>query len=138
MLCPCCKKELIRGEDLPLQTLTEHVCSPNETPCLKASFRCGNRFCAASHPDVLWNEDGEIYGYVKGIQWIDNNDAPFSSVQRQCNIEICKHDEDRVLFTIPFWPLRNWALRKVFSYRSNENGDILSRKSKMEWFRWRA
>lgn len=133
MLCPCCKKELVQGKNLPLETLVEHVFSPNEKPCLKLSFHCENKNCAASHPEILWSEGGERFGFVVGIQWIDDNDSPFETLGRKLSVEYRKCDENKVLFTIPFWPFKGLSLMKSYTYTSNENGEILSRKRKFEW-----
>ena len=133
MLCPCCKKKLVEGKKLRIQTLAEHVLFPNEKPSLKSSFRCGNNYCAASHPKIFWDEYGDIYGCVKGIKWIDGNDGPFGSIQRQSNIEILKKDENKILFSIPF---TRFFLKVEYDYKSNENGDILERKANYYLAKW--
>ena len=138
MLCPVCKTKLAKGPQMRLQTLVEHVCCPNSIPALKDSFLCPNRDCQAFQRKIVWNSDGERYGpYTsKDISWINGNDAPFGSFQRQCNVEVYKKDENRTLFTIPDWkwlPLHGWRCNSKWIYKSNENGDVLSRKMKLEW-----
>ena len=56
--------------------------------------------------------------------------------QRKCNVEIYKKDENRTLFTMPNWkwlPLHGWHCNSRWQYTSNENGDVLKRKMKLEW-----
>jgi len=132
MKCPRCKSDLVQGKDMPLETLSEHVCDPNGTPCMKPSYHCSNPNCEAGHEHVIWDQDGETYG-GRDIKWIDDNNAPFGSFQRKCNVEIYKKDENYQLCRIPCWPLKDWKVKVNYYYGSNEDGDILSRKAGLEW-----
>lgn len=60
MKCPICEKELVVTGQERLETLDEHVCSPNDEPCLKDKYECVNRFCSA-YGMFMWNEYGELY-----------------------------------------------------------------------------
>jgi len=134
MKCPCCKSELVEWKQLRLETLEEHVFDPNGNPSLKMAYRCSDEACV-TNPNIYWNEFGERYGGESAIPFIDDNDAPFGSFQRKCNVEIYKKDENKHLCTFPCWPLKGWKVRSNYSYQSNEDGDILSRKLKLEWIR---
>ena len=133
MKCPCCRSELVEGEMLRLETLEEHVCDPNGEPSLKQSYYCSNPNCPTVPAKIYWNYMGERYNDSSEVQWIDYNDAPLGSFQRKCNVEIYKKDENHLLCTIPCWPLKGWRVKAIYSYTSNENGDILSRIRKLEW-----
>jgi hypothetical protein len=139
MKCPVCKSDLNRGKDLHLETLDEHILQPNNKPSLKASYHCINTKCYEYTHDVVWDEYGDRYGGYRGmddyIPWIDNNDAPFGSIQRKINVEVYKDDENFLLCTIPIWPLKGWQIRVKFFYKSDEDGTILKRNRKFEWIR---
>jgi hypothetical protein len=137
MKCPACKSDLVEGESLRLQTTSEHVCCPNDEPSLKQSYRCGNQECETRKRGIIWNRDGERYGsdYPNLIAWIDGNDAPFGTWCRKANVEIYKKDENYYLGTIPCRPLKGWKVKVVYSYQSNEDGDILKRRAGLEWLR---
>jgi hypothetical protein len=140
MKCPVCKTELVVWKQLRLETLSDHVLDPNgeqELP-LSDAYSCPNtKNCpctlADGGPVVFWNGDGDLYGNSIGLPFIDNNNAPFGSLSRRLNVEIYKKDENKLLFTIPCWPLKGWKVRSKYSYQSNEDGDILRRKFHLEW-----
>ena len=134
MKCPVCKTELAPGEMLRLETLEEHVCDPNAEPALKQSYHCSNPDCSAEGSGIIWNRNGERYGAGK-LEWIDGNDAPFGSFERKMKVEIYKTDENYFLGTIPCWPLKGWRVKVVYNYKSNEDGDILKRRARLEWHR---
>jgi hypothetical protein len=89
--------------------------------------------CQTASFDIFWGEDGVRYGWGDKISWINNNDAPFGTIQRQMNVEIEKHDEDYYLFTIPCFPLKGWKYKVEYSYKSDVEGNILSRKRHYKW-----
>ncbi|MCF1193589.1 hypothetical protein LRR18_18540, partial [Mangrovimonas sp. AS39] len=63
------------------------------------------------------------------IPFIDENDGPFGSISRQINVEVSKKDENHPLFGIE----TRWGhIEVVYSYKSNKDGDILSRKRKYQ------
>ena len=130
MKCPCCLAELELGKRMKLETLTEHVCNPNGEIALKDSYHCSNTECQAYKDEVVWNEDGERYGFKNNSSWLNGNDAPIPSFQRRMNVEIYKHDENYTLFT-----LFGWECKIEFKYISNEEGDILKRWRKVVWIR---
>jgi hypothetical protein len=143
MKCPVCKTELVVWKRMRLETLDEHVSNPNGPVSLKSSFRCPSKTCEANDwildkPRVFWNEIGDLYQwgqakYPLEIPFINNNNAPFGSFQRQMNVEIYKKDENKLLLKIPCWPLNGWKLRSRYSYKSNRDGDILSRGLHFDW-----
>lgn len=126
--CPICKKELfIVGKDY-LETLGEHV--QNQRVSLKNRYECVNRSCIAYHTQMHWNEDGDYYSHqdymFEKFPFIDNNSAPFGSYQRQANVEIYKKDENFTLLNLHFICFFiEWA------YRSNRDGEILSKRPKL-------
>ena len=150
MKCPACKAELIPYKKLRLETLDEHISNPNGEISIKQAVCCSNKECqtiGTKGPIVFWNEDvfnmgGELYVSHEydyplhtRIKYIDNNNAPFGSFERQSNVECRKHDEDRLLFTIPKWffMLKGWKVYLKWNYKSNEDGDILQRRPHLEW-----
>jgi len=151
MNCPVCKNELVIWKRLHLETLNEHVCNPNGFPSLKNAFRCPAKSCDANfgilnsaseerlyEPRVIWNEDGDLYSFDRisdtdTISFINNNNAPFGSFQRQMNVEIYKKDENKLLFKFSCWPLKGWKVYSRYSYESNRNGDILERHLHFNW-----
>lgn len=127
MKCPICKTELAVTGQAYLETLVEHVegCAPS----LKDKYQCPNKECVAFTDDLKWNDYGEYYcgkNYLKKYPFIDSNDAPLGSHQRQANVEINKHNENFTLLNLYF-------IKFVieFKYKSNMNGDVLSRTPKI-------
>jgi len=114
-----------------LQTLCEHVETPNAEPSLKAEYACSSENCPTHKYKIVWNQDGELYSDVypfdKGIQFIDNNDAPFGTFQRKMNVEARKKDKNFTL--LKFWRIR---IDVKYQYDADENGKILSRKRKYD------
>lgn len=155
MKCPCCKTQLIEWKKLRLETLDEHICKPNGPVSEKMAYVCPAPGCpvnaAAPAVKVFWNEEGALYNdfdtstvesfkrdkeYFSNIPWIDGNDAPFGTFQRQINVEIYKKNENKIVFVVPKWfPIRKgWICEKVWHYKSNENGDILKRSWSLNWW----
>jgi len=131
--CPYCKSPLEAYKVTRVQTLCEHVFSPNETPCPKQLYRCSVEAC----PTVgvcMWTLDGELftegpYSHKK-IDFIDSNDAPFGTISRKINVEVCKHDEDFTFFRLP------WVRAEIyFEYESNLDGDIVKRKPRLRLYK---
>lgn len=134
--CPVCKKDLEEWEERRLQTLDEHICDPNGIPSLKMSYRCPDESCMTRQQGVFWNEDGELYTeeYVMDIKtiipFIDNNNAPFGSFQRQSNVEIFR-DDKKLLFILPKWMpgiLSEMKIMLKWNYKSDINGDVLKKR----------
>ena len=130
MKCPCCKKELIIGGQKRLETLSEHVFDPNGNPSLKDFYICNNFLCDCSALRVMWDQWGGFYAgknwkEAQDIKFIDNNDGAFGSFERKLNVETGKHDEE---FYFP--KVFGWRIKIEYEYKSNEDGDILSRKLK--------
>jgi len=126
MKCPVCKSELIVLEQKYLETLIEHV--ENIPPSLKDSYICSNSNCASHKFNIHWNEYGETYSDFSNrefFQFIDNNNAPFGSYQRKSNVEIYKKDENKK------YKIFGWTLEIEWKYKSNLDGDILSKKPKL-------
>ncbi len=130
MLCPICKSELILGEGLKkYETLEEHVCSPNDEPCAKEYFICSNTSCV-THSFVFWDHMGESYrlntNYLEMKEKYPYT-VPMNSWAKKKEIELEKHDEDFILLNLFFV---RWKIK--FEYEGDEQGNILSRKSKIE------
>jgi hypothetical protein len=126
--CPICKQPLaVVGQDY-LETLCEHV--QNQKASLKSRYECINEKCIAENTGMCWNQDGEYYsprdGIFQSYPFIDNNNSPFGSYQRQANVEICKKDENFTLLNLHYIVFFiHWT------YKSNKEGDILSKSPKL-------
>lgn len=126
--CPICKQPLaIIGQDY-LETLCEHV--QNQKVSLKSRYECLNEKCIAQEKGMYWNREGDYYSphhcMFEKFPFIDNNNAPFGSFQRKANVEIYKKDENFTLLNLYFIVFFiEWV------YRSNEEGDILSKRPKL-------
>lgn len=128
IFCPACLKPLKVVGQGKLETLNEHV-SCSEVS-MKDKYACVSETCP-THGVVFWNEDGELYierPYRENmekrskIQFIDNNDAPFETFQRKCNVEIYKKDENKM------WNFGKFKVELVYCYQANEAGKILKRR----------
>jgi hypothetical protein len=119
--CPICKTELTITGQAHLETLSDHIFET--IPTLKDVYQCPNNKCEANMRHFVWNELGEFYGNVTfmGI-FIDNNSAPFGSLQRQLNIEIYKHDENR------YFTYKGTGIKIEWKYKADTNGKILKKK----------
>lgn len=134
MLCPICKTELITTCKRRLQSIEESVLYPNDKASFKDAFHCPNKECEASKDNLCWNEWGEYYmldwgkSRDKEYAFINNNNGPFGSFQRKCNVEVGKHDEDFYLINlkIPFINIRI-RLKVSWKYEGNEDGEVLKR-----------
>lgn len=129
MKCPVCTSDLIVTGRERLQTLEEHVFSPDDVPSLKNKYECSDTNCWTRINGIFWNEAGEKYSKSfipdKSV-YIGGNDAPFGSIGRKLNVEIYKHDEN-----IKF-KLGKWVLELDWTYKSNKDGIILSKKPKFK------
>ena len=128
MLCPSCKTFLeVTGQER-LETLTEHCFDPNGVPSLKDVYECLNPKCGC-FTVCMWDYEGAVYTQkgmykeYKTVEFIDNNTGAFGSFTRQVNVEISKHDED---IRLPFF--FGYVFVIAYKYKSNEDGDILSKK----------
>lgn len=90
ILCPACKARLVFCKRGHYETLDEHVGNPNGIVSKKDTFTCPNEICDVHKHQVKWLFDGEgpFTKYPSPeINYIDNNDAPFSTWHRQYNAE---------------------------------------------------
>jgi len=127
MYCPSCRTELVVTGQERLETLDEHISGCRTIP-LKDKYECPNDKCP-TFGKLCWNDDGDCYGTLGNhdIQFIDNNDGAFGSIARRLNVEINKKDENFDLLKIGrFW------FRLVYSYKSNDDGEILNRHRRIE------
>ena len=140
MKCPCCKTILIQVGQGRFQNLVEHVTAPNKFPDMKDKHVCLNDGCKIS-PFCFWDSDGSFYindytGYksVNGDKcFIDGNNGAFGSWARKAYVEIYKDDENYEILRIG-----KFKFRMTYQYESNENGDILKRRRKIEiWIKSR-
>lgn len=141
MFCPACKTQLVKFDMRPLETLDEHICesfmSENAKIPLKAAYRCPVESCVTRQFGRFWNYIGDIYvehvykrltSQAKEKLFVDGNDAPFGSWQRKSNKE--SKNVERKLVTLPLWfpnVMSGMTIYLVTHYRSNYNGDLLSR-----------
>lgn len=111
----------------------EHVTGV-QTPSLKNIFQCLTPYCPAIQRDLMWDDYGGLYAnsHLGELPFIDGNNAPFGTFQRKCYIEVYKHDEDFYIFSIG-----NTGLKVSYSYKGNEDGEILGRKWKLDWI-WKG
>lgn len=131
MNCPCCRTKLVITGQQRLETTEEHVCDPNGTPCMKDAYECLKSDCPA-FGQGMWESGGEYFckDYKVKLPFIDDNSGPFGSFSRKLNVEIYKRDEN---FTI--CEVFGWKFKIVFNYLSNEDGDILKKRPKLEIWR---
>ena len=134
--CPVCKSEIIDGKVLKYQTLNEHVCNPNGEPTKKQSYICGESDCICNENDIFWDDYGDLYGNILQIPkgtFINENNAPFGSHSRQSNVEIYKYGLKKDLYFHPIFGL--WFVKPYidFHYKSNTDGDVLSRRFTFEF-----
>jgi uncharacterized protein YbaR (Trm112 family) len=127
MKCPVCKSELIVNGQERLETLMEHVGC--REPSMKDSYICNNSNCITHQYGIRWNSNGELYckKYYREneIGFIDNNSAPFGSLERKLYVEIYKKDENK------YFKIFGWTVEIKYKYKSNENGDILKKWTKI-------
>jgi len=139
--CPICYQDLIITGQARLETTVEHVENPNGIISMKDKYECINVNCPAFIEKICWDEGGEyyVYNFKSNPKFIDNNNAPFGSLERKLNVEIYKKDENYTLLNFYFF-----KIKVVFKYKSNENGTILERKGtfqilkrdKIGWVYW--
>lgn len=127
MKCPICKTDLVKDGQAYLETLDEHVTGSDVS--LKDRFICPNKQCS-SFNELCWNNRGERYGVCKENNFIDNNDSPFGSFQRQMNVEIYKTDENKYLYEG-----KHWRVELYWTYTSNHDGDILKRRPHLRFWK---
>jgi hypothetical protein len=120
MKCSICKNELVKEGMAKLETLNEHVSGIE--PCMKSKFVCSNESCVG-HTKLCWNEDGDIYGWIKGVEFVNKMSGAFGSFSRKMDVEIYKKDENYTLFQ-----RGSWKVDVVYRYKSDEDGNVLSRK----------
>lgn len=89
MKCPFCTAELQHGSLAAYETLSEHVCDPNnEDVFLRETFVCK---CSTSE-NCFWNPDGEFYtGNISSGHWKLlhrlKKDTPYGSMWEKINKE---------------------------------------------------
>jgi hypothetical protein len=134
MFCPICGRKLEITGQARLQTIIEHVESPNDLPCLKDKYQCVNSDCIA-YLNSKWGEDGGYYSgdvVIPQIQFKYGIKEAMPSIERQLAVECYKHDEDRY-YTICNFNKLKLVLKKEYSYQANEWGRILKRTYKWKW-----
>jgi hypothetical protein len=142
MKCPVCKSELVKGKDEKFETCSEHACDPNKTDYpLRSTWLCGNKECELDKYDYFWSESGELYssdipwGTKSKINWIGDNDAPFGTISRRLNVEVYKKGLKKKIYLHPAFCL--WFLQPMieFEYTSNDDGEVLSKKIKINYLK---
>lgn len=125
MICPVCRKELVKGKDERYETLEEHVSDPNGTPSVKETFRCPDENCRINKKfEGFWDWYGDFYSheYCPGEDFI-----ALDSHRKQADVEISKRDEN---FT--FFRTYSWKFRIVFKYKANTMGEVVKRTPTIE------
>jgi len=130
MQCPACKSRVILGEGKrAYQTLDEHVCDPNGDVDEKEYYICSNHECELRNR-IFWDFYGDVYSISNDFMEIQSKYKilyPIGSPRLKSHVENDKHDEDFTLLNLYFV-----RFRITYKYTANENGDILSRKAKLE------
>jgi hypothetical protein len=86
--CPCCESGLEPHEFGRYESIAEHVSDPNGEPSLKQTYRCASQICPTRQEEGLcWTINGETYGRVKGIEFIDGSDSPINSSSREFDLK---------------------------------------------------
>jgi len=137
--CPICKTPLVQTGRRRLESLGEHCSDPNGTPSLKSAYGCPNADCPACQDALMWDPDGGYYGAKReGADWhkkypfIDNNHAPFGSMERKINVE-CKGQECGPEVDVHGNPkmkdvnlrVGSWSLRGEVKFKADDDGRIL-------------
>jgi len=136
MFCPKCHKELISGEDKEFETLSEHVCDPNqESFPLRATWICVNKNCPVSKENVFWDDNGEYYSWGGLIKFDNDLYSAYPSFARKMDIEIYKKGLQKQTYIHPVFML--WILKPMieYNYKSNEHGDVLKKTWKLKWLK---
>jgi hypothetical protein len=138
MKCPCCKTKLINGDLKKFQTLTEHVCDPNQTNFpLRQTYICEDKNCVSHKYDMFWNDGGECYSdkwYEEDI-FIDKNSGPFGTISRKINLEVYKKNLKDKKYLSPAWILWIYQPYIEYVYEGNEEGEVLSTKKKLNFLK---
>ena len=140
MLCPCCKSLLVDNGLKEFETLCEHVENSNWVNLpLRPRYNCSDLKCKTHEFGIWWNEDGELYSekYFNNddIKFINENDAPFNTFERKINVEIYNSGLRKHIYLPSILMLFIFKPYIEFSYKSNENGDVLESNWKLNIFR---
>ncbi len=135
--CPVCKSEVVYEKHRNCQTLDEHVCDPNGTPSSKPTYHCSNPKCICNKQKVFWDWYGDMYGGFKipDTTFINGNDSPFGSHSRKQNVEIYKKGLPRQKYLSPWWTLKLWQPMIEYHYKSNTDGEVLKKWTKIEFLK---
>lgn len=130
MRCPVCKSDLIFGEGKrAYQTLVEHVCDPNSDVNEKDYLICSNKDCEiGSH--LFWDDFGDAYSFDNSYFELKERFGklyPYGSFRMKSWVEHEKTDENFTLLNLFFI---KWRI--VFQYEADTNGNVLSKKPKIE------
>lgn len=120
LVCPCCAFPLTWGGRREYETLQDHVSGfHNSYP--RSFWYCTHPYCDCSKPEddrrrkvlveiampvdpqntaVFWDECGDIYGWISGIKFLMDNNAPFGSIARRLNAEQEKREDRKKLLEI--------------------------------------
>ena len=133
MKCPACRSILVITGQERLQTLTEHVENPNGRVSMKDKYECSNPLCVTHDTGICWDASGGMYSLnwkanSPKINWIDNNNGAFGSIERKINVEVYKNDEN-IRVKIPFV---NIVLEIDWQYKADEDGNVLSKKPSLK------
>lgn len=134
--CPKCHKPLISGKEQRYETLSEHVCDPNNTTRpLRPTLVCNNINCPASKEDIFWDSYGDFYGWNKKFEFDDDINSAFPSNSRKLDIEIYKKGLKKEIRLHP--ALMLWLLQPIieFKYKADEYGNVLKRWWIIKWLK---
>lgn len=125
MRCPHCKATLIQSpERKRFMSTHEHVIGMDDAKIPeRVVYIC--RWDGCQYNKCFWDSEGAIYGYSREMPMYGN--AALDSWAKKIEVEIYKKDENK------WWQWRGFILQKIYQYKSNEQGEILSRKSYYSW-----
>jgi len=149
LLCPVCFNKLIVSGQERLETLSEHVCDPNETPSLKDKYICSKNGCVTRLYDCCWNDYGEYYG---GIKKIDENKDDYSdnsyhldhevflngiydainSGSRESSVNISGKNLTRNVWMPEDFSIGKYTFKVEIKHKSNYRGEVLGIKRKIQ------
>jgi len=99
MKCSICQSNLVVTGKAPLETLAEHVSSPEGPVSLKDKYTCSNPDCPGKNFDVCWNSYGEFYCKpfyaTRELKFFENLHDAIGSQSRKVERELNFDREER-------------------------------------------
>lgn len=134
LYCPYCQFQLSKDLDKKFETLSEHVCDPNNEygRPLRPTWKCYNDDCPCSKEDIFWDESGDLYGW-SNINFYNDISTAFPSIARRLDIEIYKKGLKKETRLSP--ALMLWFLMPVieYHYKADDYGNVLKKSWSLTW-----